>query len=101
MKKILHFLIISFFGFNISSCETLTSPITKTLYSVVYGNNIFVAVGSKTVVVTNNVGGSATETENTLSFNDVTFGNGVFVAVGNDEIIYTSTDGDTWTKVYP
>ena len=78
----------------------ITSPVTKTFSSAAYGNNIFVAVGSKTVVVTNNVGGSATETENTLSFNDVTFGNGVFVAVGN-EIIYTSTYGDSWTKVYP
>ena len=85
-------------GTNFSN---ITSPVTKTLLSAAYGNSKFVVVGSNTVVVTNNVGGSATETENTLSFNDVTFGNGYFVAVGDDEIIYRSTDGDTWTKVYP
>ena len=72
------------------------------LYSSAYGNNIFVAVGNKSVVVSNNEGSSnPILKENTLSFNDVTFGNGYFVAVGNDEIIYRSTDGDSWTKVYP
>ena len=65
-------------------------------------NNIFVAVGYRSVVVSDNTASTnPIIKENTLSFNDVTFGNGVFVAVGNDEIIYRSTDGDTWTKVYP
>ena len=75
--------------------------ITKSLYSIVFGNSTFVGVGYKTVIVSTDNGSTFTEKENTLTFNDVTFGNGVFVAVGNDEIIYTSTDGDRWTKVYP
>ena len=86
---------------NGDSFTNKTSPTTIALYSTVFGNNSFVAVGPKVVVVTDSVGNSAQITENTLSFNDVTFGNGYFVAVGNDEIIYRSTDGDTWTKVYP
>jgi photosystem II stability/assembly factor-like uncharacterized protein len=86
---------------NGSNFNSLTIPTgANHLYSIVFGNNKFVAVGSTTVVVSNNVGGSATKTEDQYTFNDVTFGNGVFVAVGNNEIIYTSTDGDTWTKVY-
>jgi photosystem II stability/assembly factor-like uncharacterized protein len=87
---------------NGNNFTALTIPTgANHLYSTAYGNNIFVAVGYKSAVVSNNVGGSATETENTLGLNDVTYGNGVFVAVGDDENIYTSTDdGDTWTKVY-
>ena len=83
--------------------DSVTSSITKNLYSIAYdGSSKFVAVGANTVVVsTNNTGSAFTEMEDTLTFNDVTFGNGIFMAVGNDEIIYKSTDGDTWTKVYP
>ena len=71
------------------------------LESIAYGNNKFVGVGYKTVIVSSDNNSTGyTLTETTLSFEDVTFGNGVFVAVGLGEIIYTSTDGDTWTKVH-
>ena len=88
---------------NGNNFTALTIPTgANDLKSAAYGNNIFVAVGIRSVVVSNNdASTNPILKENTLSFNDVTFGNGVFVAVGNDEIIYTSTDGDTWTKVYP
>ncbi len=87
---------------NGNNFTALTIPTgANDLKSAAYGNNIFVAVGIRSVVVSNNdASTNPILKENTLTFNDVTFGNGVFVAVGNDEIIYTSTDGDTWTKVY-
>ena len=113
MKKNLLLIAILYFSLIISSYgavssdngsswgDSVSSSITKNLYSIAYGSSKFVAVGANTVVVsTNDSGSTFTEMEDTLTFNDVTFGNGVFVAVGDDEIIYTSTDGDTWTKVY-
>ncbi len=87
---------------NGTSWSTVNSQVSTNLYSIAYGNSIFVAVGSNTVIAsTDNTGSTFSIKETTLSFNDVTFGNGVFVAVGNDEIIYKSTDGDSWTKIYP
>jgi len=87
---------------NGNNFTALTIPTgANDLKSAAYGNNIFVAVGIRSVVVSNNdASTNPILKENTLSFNDVTFGNGIFVAVGDDENIYTSTDGDTWTKVY-
>ncbi len=87
---------------NGNNFTALTIPTgANDLKSAAYGNNIFVAVGIRSVVVSNNdASTNPILKENTLSFNDVTFGNGIFAAVGDDENIYTSTDGDTWTKVY-
>ena len=93
---------LSITGDNGNNFTALTIPTgANHLYSTAYGNNIFVAVGYKSVVVSdNNSSSNPILMENKFSFNDVTFGNGVFVAVGNDEIIYTSTDGNDWTKVH-
>ena len=102
MKKILHFLIISFFSFNIISCDTTTIMLGAVGGGAAYWYKDDISTWyddfSKE---TDNTGSIFGIKETTLSFNDVTFGNGYFVAVGNDEIIYRSTDGDTWTKVYP
>ena len=75
--------------------------IRDSLNSITFGNNKFVGVGSRTVIVSSDNGSNFTQTLDNTTFQDVTFGNGIFVAVGSREIIYTSTDGDTWTKVHP
>ena len=86
-------------GTSWSSVDNTTN--TRTLNSIAYGNNKYVAVGSRTIISSSDNGSSFGVTSTTLSFNDISYGNGLFVAVGNNEIIYTSTDGDTWTKVHP
>ena len=77
---------------------------------VVWGNNIWVAVGATDGANTYcafSVDDGVTWTRSSvaglvnLNFADVTYGNSRFVAVGGDGTvtgcIYTSTDGDTWT----
>ena len=82
-------------------CIRDSSKVSTNLSSIAFGNNIFVAVGSNTVIASSDNTGSTFGIKSTeYTFEDVTYGNGVFVAVGY-KIIYTSTDGDSWTKVYP
>ena len=83
------------------SWSNVDSQVSYYLNSIAFGNNKFVGVGSRTVIVSSDNGSNFTQTLDNTTFQDVTFGNGIFVAVGSREIIYTSTDGDTWTKVHP
>ena len=77
-----------------------TSNSSGNLYSIAFGNDKFVAVGYKTVIVSTDNGTTFLQTATSYDFNDISFVNGIFVAVGDDENIHTSTDGDTWTKVH-
>ena len=81
---------------------------TTTWNSVIYGNNIYVAVGVLAsgygTVMTSNDGINWTvqSVANAPAFYDVSYGNGKFVAVGNlygaaTTGIRVSTDGVTWT----
>lgn len=86
--------------------EASDSPIEEAyLNAVVFGNNIFVAVGDGGAIFTSSDGDEWTKrTSNTnYSLSGVTFGNGKFIAVGygHGAMILTSTNGIAWTNVYP
>jgi hypothetical protein len=99
-------------GTNWSSLSSAPSGITGptvALYNVVYGNNLFVAVGTYNESTSTQEiaydGLIATSpdalnwsilpyTSNYLS--GITYGGGQFVAVGREGSILTSTDGTTW-----
>ena len=73
----------------------------STLDSVVYGDNIFVAVGSgNTQIQTSPDGATWTERykEYNKVFKGVTYGAGRFIAVGWEGKILYSPDGITWTN---
>lgn len=71
-------------------------------YSVAYGNNSFVVIGSGGVATTTDGGGSWTVgSGDTSSLSEVVYGNGIFVAVGAVGVVgkvLTSTDGSVWTS---
>jgi hypothetical protein len=89
-----------------SNWEVDSVGISQTLCSVVWGNNMFVAVGGNT---RNDSGKIATSPDgrnwNVITadpdkpLTDVTFGNGQFVAVGYWGDIFNSIDGVTWTTL--
>lgn len=66
----------------------------RILYSVTYGNGIFVAVGSDILTSTDGITWTVVTTSN---LNEVNYLNGIFVAVGQNGNIMTSSDGITWT----
>ena len=79
----------------------LYSKNTSTFNSVIYANNMFVAVGASGSIVTSNDG--VTWTKQTSPVTDkilysVIYANNMFVAVGENGSIVTSNDGVTWTE---
>ena len=96
-------------GVNWNSINTqsqgITGP-TADLYSVAYGNNHFVTVGTYngSPMSYNGLIGTSSDgiTWTTLPYTSnylsgVTYGGGQFVAVGREGSILTSPDGTTWT----
>lgn len=70
------------------------------LYSVAYGNNVFVVVGDRASVITSNDGINWTRrTINQVVLRKIVFENGRFVAVGDSGVVMMSTDGINWTKI--
>jgi hypothetical protein len=72
----------------------------RPLFSVTFGNGLFVAVGDLGTILTSLDSGvtwkiRTSGTKELLS--SVTFGNGLFVAVGDSGTILISPDGATWT----
>lgn len=98
-------------GNNTSNLSTSTDGVTWTsrttgsnddLYGVAFGNNIYVAVGSGSQVITSPDGATWTRrtvTDAGANIRDIVFASGRFVACAYGGIIYTSTDGLNWTKI--
>ena len=99
-------------GFN--TWHVRTSGTDVDLFSITYGNGIFVAVGAKFLghgglgsYITSSIlssldGITWTQTysdNNNSYFSGVTYGNGIFVALSL-ETIFTSSDGVSWTPRY-
>lgn len=78
---------------------SVTSIGIQNISGMVYGNNIYVAVGTNGFVATStNATTWTVRTSGTTStINAVVFGNGLFVYAGNTGALSTSTDGITWT----
>jgi len=80
---------------------TRTSGFGSTaIYSVTYGDGLYVAVGDSGKLTTSTDG--TTWTTRTSGFGStaiysVTYGDGLYVAVGDSGKLTTSTDGTTWT----
>ncbi|MDR3581440.1 MAG: hypothetical protein P4L44_15875 [Oryzomonas sp.] len=96
-------------GVNWNSVATQSSGITGPtvdLYSVAFGNNRFVTVGTYNgsqmsyngLIGTSPDGSTWTTLPYTSNYlSGVTYGGGQFVAVGREGSILTSPDGSTWT----
>ena len=71
-----------------------------TIFSITYGNGMFVAVGNSGNIVTSTDGITWTRQTSPISARLwlVTYGNGMFVVFSDSGSIVTSTDGITWTK---
>ena len=78
-----------------------TSDGTNILQNVVYGNGLFVAVGTAGWVMTSSDGTlwSPQSSGTSNSLYTVAFGRGLFVAAGNRGTIIVSEDGVTWTGI--
>ena len=82
-----------------------TNPVDNAWVSVVYGNQVFVAIasgaGSGNRIMTSSDGVNWTTRTNPEdnAWQDVTYGDGLFVAVSSDGTnrVMTSPDGITWT----
>jgi len=73
---------------------------TTGIFSVTYGDGLYVAVGSSGTLTTSTDGTTWTTRTSgfgTTNINGVTYGDGLYVAVGRDGKLTTSTDGITWT----
>ena len=70
---------------------------------IVYGNGIFVAVGSAGTLLTSPDGAAWTSRtlERTRHFTGIAYRNGTFVAVGHRGTLLTSPDGIAWTSRNP
>ena len=71
-----------------------------TIFSITYGNGMFVAVGASGSIVTSPDGITWTSQRSPISAMLwlVTYGNSMFVAFSDSGSIITSPDGITWTK---
>ena len=80
--------------------QTINLPVKTTIRDVIYGNGLFVAVGTIGTILTSTDGITWTQqvSPTTQNLNAVAYGNGLYVAVGDNGIIMTSTDGITWTE---
>lgn len=77
---------------------TIPSP-HPLLYGMVYGNNLFVGVGSEGITYRSTDGNTwnSGSSGSLQALRGITYGNGLFVAVGDEGTILTSPDGITWT----
>jgi photosystem II stability/assembly factor-like uncharacterized protein len=75
-------------------------PQGNSLYSAVYGDSQFVAVGDKGTILTSPDAATWTVKKSGTKFllSSVTFGNGHFVTVGDSGMILISPDGTTWAR---
>ena len=74
---------------------------TATVYTIGFGNGLFLAVGNSGTLTTSPDGitwTSRTSGFGTTRINGVTYGDGLYVAVGYSGKLTTSTDGTTWTS---
>jgi photosystem II stability/assembly factor-like uncharacterized protein len=80
---------------------TQRNPLPQSLpiLSIVYTNNLFVAVGERGTILTSSNGTNWTVQPRRvdLTLHGVTYGKGLFVAVGEGATILTSPDGTNWT----
>ncbi len=78
------------------------SGLSADLYSVTYGDSLFIAVGDSGTIATSLDGTKWTNrnSDAAYSLSSVTYGNGLFIAVGSVGTILTSTDGIAWTLRY-
>ena len=69
-------------------------------YGITYGNNTFVAVGYKSIIITSPDGVTWTKRSTGIitPLLSITYGSNTFVAVGENGVILTSPDGITWTE---
>lgn len=72
-------------------------PQGSSLYGIAYGNNMFVAVGSGTIMTSvDGTNWSVRDTDPPAQLNAITFGNDTFVVVGSDGTMLSSQDGVAW-----
>src|SRR5437867_5574007 len=73
-------------------------PQTNPLFSVAYGNSLFVAVGESGIVLTSPDGNSWSQQNSGTSANlgPIAYGSGVFLARGSN-VLFRSNDGTNWT----
>jgi photosystem II stability/assembly factor-like uncharacterized protein len=71
----------------------------STLSNIVYGNEIFVAIGVDGIILTSSDGATWTSRNSGTKHHlySVAYGNDTFVATGEGGIILTSSDGVMWT----
>jgi len=83
-----------------ASWTARNSGTENSLGGVVYGNNIFAAVGQGGTILTSTDGTSWTSRNSGTGkvLRDITYDNNTFVVVGRDGTILTSTDGTSWTS---
>jgi hypothetical protein len=79
--------------------ESKPLPAYGDYYSIEYGNNLFVAVGSGSIIYSSNAidWSLCINIPNTV-YNSVIYENGLFVAVGNNDMVIYSEDGISWTS---
>jgi hypothetical protein len=97
------------FGVQVCTAGTLWTQGTGLpggdLYSVAYGQNLYVAVGASGTLVTSSDGiswstpASSDYVQTVNNLNAITYGNGTFVAVGDNGWTVHSTDGVHWTSI--
>lgn len=74
-------------------------PVDK-LKSIIYGDDLFLAVGSNGTILSSEYGVEWSNVDSTIStcLNAVSYLNGLFLAAGDDGVILTSPDGLNWTQ---
>jgi hypothetical protein len=83
---------------------TNAGRVWRTIYSITWGNNKFVAVGDDGKIATSSDGVAWTAVaDSTFGDNsriwDIAWGNDKFIAVGETQKMATSSDGITWTSL--
>jgi photosystem II stability/assembly factor-like uncharacterized protein len=79
------------------SWSTHTTGVTQMLYSVTYGNGLYV-ISTAGYILTSTNGVTWNKHTAPSGLYKVTYGNGIFVGVGMGGAIFTSQDGQTWTS---
>jgi hypothetical protein len=103
IKKILiQLLAAAGLGFGQITWESVDPPPqTDTLFSVTFGNDLFVAVGDSGTIITSPDGATWTQQHSgiTTVVRSVSYCKDRFVAVGDSGKILSSTDGKTWASI--
>ncbi|MFP4156160.1 MAG: DUF2341 domain-containing protein [Opitutales bacterium] len=86
-----------------STWETRESPSEETLYSVGYGNALWVATGERGTLLTSSdaLNWSARETGTDFALRDAVWDGGEFVAVGDGGLVLDSSDAAAWNVQVP